>query len=136
MKKTKSKLKKELDNWFSLYIRLREANEYGYVQCTTCPTVRFYKDGMQNGHFQSRKHMATRFHEVNCSTQCIKCNMFSQGEQYKFGLAIDSKHGEGTAVELEFLSRTTFKISRPEYEEKITYYKDLVNNLKEEKGLD
>ena len=62
--------------------------------------------------------------------------MFSQGEQYKFGLAIDSKHGEGTAVELEYLARTTFKISRAEYEEKITYYKDLVNNLKAEKGLD
>jgi hypothetical protein len=32
---TVSKLKKELDKWFSLYIRLREVTEYGMVQCYT-----------------------------------------------------------------------------------------------------
>ena len=35
MKKTISKLKKELDTWFSLYIRLKYSNEYGMVQCYT-----------------------------------------------------------------------------------------------------
>jgi hypothetical protein len=30
---TVSKLKKELDKWFSLYIRLREATDEGLVQC-------------------------------------------------------------------------------------------------------
>jgi len=136
MKKTISKLKKELDKWFSLFIRIKESNEYGYVQCITCSVVRFYKDGMQNGHFQSRRFMATRFNEENCSTQCIKCNMYSQGEQYKFGLAIDAKYGEGTAEELEFLARTIHKVSRVEYEEQISYYKNLVENLKEEKGIE
>ena len=135
MKKTISKLKKELDTIFSVYIRLREANEYGYCQCHTCGVVRHYKDGMQNGHFQSRKHLSTRFDEENCQVQCVKCNMFSQGEQFKFGLNLDSKYGEGKAVELEFLARRIFKISRVEYEEKISYYKDLVENLKEEKGI-
>jgi hypothetical protein len=137
MKKTISKLKKELDTIFSVYIRLREANEYGMCQCFTCGVVRHYKDGMQNGHFQSRKHMATRFSEDgNCEVQCVGCNIFRSGEQYLFSLRLDEKYGEGRAEELEFLARTTFKISRAEYEEKITYYKDLVNNLKEEKGLD
>ncbi|RUA15245.1 MAG: recombinase, partial [Flavobacteriia bacterium] len=90
-------MKKELDKWFSLFIRLREANEYGMVQCFTCGKVAHYKDGMQNGHFQSRKHMSTRFDEENCQVQCIKCNMFSQGEQFKFGIHLDAKYGEGTA---------------------------------------
>tara|TARA_R110000744_G_scaffold139227_1_gene250231 strand:- start:379 stop:789 length:411 start_codon:yes stop_codon:yes gene_type:complete len=136
MKKTISKLKKDLDKWFSLFIRLRNANEYGMIQCFTCGVVRGYKDGMQNGHFQSRKHLATRFHEDNCQVQCIKCNMFSQGEQYKFGLKLDSKHGEGTAEELEFLARTTLKISRVEYEEKISYYKMLVYKFKSENNIE
>ena len=61
--------------------------------------------------------------------------MYSQGEQYKFGLAIDAKYGEGTAEELEYLARTIHKISRVEYEEQISYYKNLVENLKEEKGI-
>lgn len=135
MKKTISKLKKELDKWFSLYIRLREANEYGMVQCFTCGIVRGYKDGMQNGHFQSRKHMATRFDEENCQNQCIKCNIFDSGQQYLFSIRLDEKYGEGRAEELEQLARTTLKISRVEYEEKISYYKNLVKNLKEEKQI-
>ena len=137
MKKTVSKLKKELDKWFSLYIRLREANEYGYCQCFTCGVVRHYKDGMQNGHFQSRKHLSTRFSEDgNCEVQCVSCNIFGSGQQWKFGMNLDAKYGEGRAVELEFLARTTLKISRAEYEEKISYYKNLVSNLKEEKGIE
>ena len=136
MKKTVSKLKKELDTIFSIYIRLRSANEYGMVQCFTCGVVRHYKDGMQNGHFQSRKHMATRFDEENCQNQCVKCNMFSQGEQFKFGLNLDAKYGEGTAEELEHLARTTLKISRVEYEQQIRYYKLIVENLKEKKGIE
>ena len=135
MKKTISKLKKELDKWFSLYIRLRDANEYGYTQCFTCGIVRGYKDGMQNGHFQSRKHLATRFHENNCQVQCVKCNMYSQGEQFKFGINLDAKYGEGTAEELEFLAKTTMKFSRADYECEISYYKNLVENLKEEKEI-
>jgi hypothetical protein len=137
MKKTISKLKKELDTIFSVYIRLREANEYGYCQCFTCGVVRHYKDGMQNGHFQSRKHLSTRFSEDgNCEVQCVSCNIFGSGQQYKFGMNLDAKYGEGRAVELEFLARTTLKISRAEYEEKISYYKNLVSNLKEEKGIE
>ena len=47
-----------------------------------------------------------------------------------------SKYGEGRAEELEQLARTTLKISRVEYEEKISYYKKLVENLKEEKKIE
>ena len=136
MKKTISKLKKELDTIFSVFIRLREANEYGMVQCFTCGVVRGYKDGMQNGHFQSRKHMATRFDTENCQVQCLKCNIFDSGQQYLFSLRLDEKYGEGTAEELEYLARTIHKVSRVEYEEQISYYKNLVENLKEEKGIE
>ena len=135
--KTISKLKKELDKWFSLYIRLRDATLEGMVQCFTCGKVAHYKKGgMQNGHFQSRSHLATRFCEVNCQPQCVGCNMFKQGEQYKFALALDSKYGLGTAEEMQFKARQIQKFSRVDYEEKISYYKSLVKNLKKEKGIE
>ena len=130
-----SKLKKELDKWFSLYIRLRDS-ENGLIQCFTCGTVKNYKSGMQNGHFQSRSHLATRFCEINCQPQCVGCNMFKQGEQYKFALALDAKYGEGTAEELQYKARQTIKLSRIDYEEKISYYKSAVENLKKEKGIE
>ena len=135
--KTISKLKKELDKWFSLFIRLRDATDEGLVQCFTCGKVGHYKSGgMQNGHFQSRRFMATRFSEDgNCEVQCVACNMFRGGEQYKFAINLDAKYGEGKAEELEFLSRTIMKVSRIDYEEKISYYKDLVEKLRKEKGI-
>ena len=51
-------------------------------------------------------------------------------------LNLDGKYGEGTAEELQYLARTTLKISRVEYEEKISYYKSLVDKLKKEKGIE
>ena len=131
MKKTISKLKKDLDKWFSLFIRLREAKN-GQVQCFTCGKVAGYKQGMQCGHFQSRGHLSTRFDEYNCQVQCVGCNMFKQGEQFKFALALDSKYGEGTAEELQYKARQIYKISRVEYEYRISYYKKAVNKLLED----
>tara|TARA_R110000824_G_scaffold11555_1_gene50523 strand:+ start:77 stop:481 length:405 start_codon:yes stop_codon:yes gene_type:complete len=133
--KTISKLKKELDTIFSIYIRIRESEE-GLVQCFTCNKVSHYKSGMQNGHFQSRKHLATRWDEENCQVQCVGCNMFKAGEQYKFAINLDAKYGEGKAEELQFLARTIMKVSRIDYEEKIGYYKGLVEKLKREKGIE
>ena len=135
--KSISKLKKELDKIFSIYIRLREATDNGLCQCFTCGKVAHYKQGgMQCGHFQSRRFLATRFDEQNCQVQCQKCNIWSQGEQYKFGLHIDGKYGEGTAEELQYKARQTVKLSRVDYEEEISYYKEAVNKLKKAKGIE
>ena len=136
MVKTISKLKKELDKWFSLFIRLRDATPEGLCQCFTCGKVSHYKTGMQNGHFQSRKHLTTRWDLKNCQVQCVGCNMFKAGEQYKFSISLDAKYGEGTSEELEFLARQTWKITRTEYEDFVFYYKSIVEKLKKEKGIE
>ena len=135
MKKTVSKLKKELDSWFSKYIRLREATDMGVAQCFTCGKIDHYKK-LQNGHFQSRRHHNTRWDEKNCQVQCVKCNMFEQGMQWQFGLKLDAKYGLGTAEELEFMSKVNVKMMRIDYVEKISYYKELVNKIKKEKSIE
>ena len=138
MQKSISKLKKELDKWFSLFIRLRDATDEGLCQCFTCGKVGHYKTGgMQNGHFQSRRFMATRYSEDgNCEVQCSGCNIFRFGEQYKFALALDAKYGAGTAEELEFLSRMVVKFTRVDYEDNIRYYKSAVEKIKKDKGIE
>ena len=133
--KTISKLKKELDRWFSLYIRLRDANEYGMVQCFTSGRVYHYKS-IHAGHFMSRKRLATRWCEWNVQPQSPADNLFGQGQQYRFGLNLDAKYGDGAAEELQIKSMQTFKMTRVDYEEKITYYKLLVNKLKKEKEIE
>ena len=130
-----SKLKKELDKWFSLFIRLRFATKEGLCQCVTCGKVGHYKK-MQCGHFQSRRHHATRWNEKNCAVQCIGCNCFQQGQQYRFSIYLDGRYGEGTAKDLEYLAKQITKITRSDYEENISYYKDLVKKIKKEKGIE
>lgn len=134
--KSISKLKKELDNWFSLYIRLRDATDEGLVECFTCGKVAHYKKGMQNGHFQSRRHLATRFDETNCQTQCVGCNMFKAGEQFKFHINLNAKYGEDTSINLQHKAMQSVKITRVDYEEKISYYKELVKKIKKEKEIE
>ena len=133
--KSISKLKKELDKWFSLYIRIKNATDEGMVQCVTSGRTYHYKK-IHAGHFMSRRHLATRWCELNVAPQSAADNLFGQGEQYKFGLALDQKYGEGTAEELQFKARQTIKMTRSDYEEKISYYKSAVENLKKEKGIE
>ena len=133
--KSISKLKKELDKWFSLYIRLRDATNEGMVQCFTSNRVYHYKQ-IHAGHFISRRCLSTRWCEINVQPQSAADNLFGQGEQFKFGLNLDAKYGEGTAEELQYKAKTIQKFSKVDYEEKISYYKELVKNLKIEKGIE
>jgi len=133
--KSISKLKKELDKWFSLYIRLRYTTDEGLAQCYTCGKVDHYKK-LQCGHFMSRRFHSTRWSELNCQVQCVKCNMYGQGEQFKFGLNLDAQYGLGTAEELQYEARKIVKYTRVDYTEQIVYYKSLVENLKKEKLIE
>jgi len=128
MPSTISKLKKKLDVLFSQYIRRRNADHLGRVKCFTCGVEKHWKE-QQAGHFQSRSHHSTRWDEVNVQVQCVKCNMFRQGEQYKFGLYLDDRFGDGTAEELENRAKTIVKLNRVDYEEAIERYKQKINEL-------
>ena len=128
MATTISKLKKKLDSLFSQYTRLRNVDHLGRVKCFTCGVEKHWKE-QQAGHFQSRSHHSTRWDEVNVQVQCVKCNMFRQGEQYKFGMYLDQKYGEGTAEELEIRSKTIVKLNRTDYEEAIKRYKQKIKEL-------
>ena len=133
--KTISKLKKDLDKWFSLYIRLRDADDLGFVKCFTSGRYYHYKS-LHAGHFMSRKHLSTRYCEYNVQPQSIKDNLFGQGCQFQFGKNLDAQYGEGTAEDLQIKSKQIEKFSRADYEEKISYYKSAVENLKKEKGIE
>ena len=127
-KKTRSQLVKELDKVFSEYIRKRDIMLCGNSKCFTCGKVDDWRN-LQCGHFQSRKHYATRWDEQNCQVQCAGCNIFRSGEQFKFGVNLDKKYGQGTAETLERMARFTIKFSNVELAEKIEYYKQLIKEI-------
>ena len=124
-KLTRSKLVKKLDNIFSQYIRLSNSKN-GNCTCITCGKVGDWKNGgMQAGHFMSRKHYSTRWDERNVKPQCVGCNMFKAGEQYKFSLY----NGQQLSEELLQKSRETVKFADVDLLEMIDYYSNKVKLL-------
>ena len=79
---------------------------------------------MQNGHFHSRKHTSTRWNEKNCKPQCVACNMFRQGEQFKFGNKLIAEYGQDAIDGIIQLSKTSVKYSREDLKELIEEYKE------------
>lgn len=124
--KTVAKLKKEADKAWSEYIRGRDSDSNGMVICITCPTTLPWKQ-MQCGHFVSRRVSSLRFDEQNTNAQCVGCNMFHSGEQYKYGLALDEKYGDGTAAQLHSRRFETHSFTREELEGIIKYAKDFTS---------
>jgi len=122
------------DDWFSKYIRLRDANSDGWCVCCTCGKWIHWKE-ITCGHFQKRGRPGTRFNEQNCAAQCRACNSYKDGEQYKHGRYIDTKYGEGTADKLVSLAWAHGTIHK--HDEKIiaAFYRAKAREIAKQKGL-
>jgi len=126
-KPSRSKLVKKLDAVFSQYIRLKNSVD-GYATCFTCGKKDHWKK-LQNGHFQSRKHYATRWDEQNCQVQCAGCNVFRYGEQFLFAKYLDERFYAGLSDELYFKAKQIVKFTNTEIEDMIIKYKNLINSI-------
>ncbi len=122
---TRKGLIKKLDKVFSEYIRQRTANKNGYVSCVTCGKTDHWKN-MDAGHFISRKHLSTRWHDQNVQVQCKSCNVFRYGEQYKFSLWL----GSDTSRALYDLSKKTLKLDNYDLQDLIKIYEERCAEIK------
>ena len=120
-----SKLKKQLDKIFSLYIRTKYSKN-GLVKCYTCSVTKPIKE-IQNGHWIPRNVLGSRFSEENCRPQCVGCNMFNKGRPDVFAVNLMN---EGVDIkELQKLRYKVFKVSSLWYEEKINEYTRKLKDL-------
>lgn len=132
---SKPKLIKELDVWFSRYIRLKYSDSRGYCRCISCGKVYFWKE-IQNGHYMSRRYMSTRFSEDNCRPQGVECNIFNQGAIQMYRRALIKEIGEQRVDLIEVRARQENKNwSLFELKQLIEYYKKEVEKLLDEKNL-
>lgn len=129
-----SKLQKELDKYFSYFIRLRDSDSNGMCKCFTCSKVAHWKE-LHCGHYISRRHLSTRWEEKNCNAQCPGCNLFNQGAGDQFALGLIRVYGSDILEFLNIKKNNKMKLGRFEYEILIQEYKDKVDKLKKEKGL-
>ena len=120
---TVSKLKKELDAIFSLYIRHRDK-----FTCFTCGRVGDRKSS-QNGHYIPRQYNSTRYDERNNNCQCFACNMFYGGQPDIYTLRLQEKYGEGIIKELNSLRQQIKQWSPNELEELIIIYKQKLEEV-------
>ena len=136
-KPTMKSAEKLADKWFSIYIRLRDSDFRGNVKCITCSSSDYYKGPNMNcGHFQSRSHKYTRWHDRNANGQCVGCNKWKSGDQYNHGRMIDLKFGKGTAEEMVALARATIKRTVAEVKEIADKYKKLAEVEAAKRGIE
>ena len=111
-RKSISKLKKKADKVFSLWIRARDK------RCVSCGS----EQNLQNGHYISRSHNATRYNEKNNNCQCLTCNIFKKGNYPAYTLYLMRKYGNGIIKELEKIGRETKQFTPAELERIIKKY--------------
>ena len=126
----RSTLVKKLDKVFSTWIRSKDADHDGSVDCYTCGVTKNWKYEIDAGHFMGRGKYATRWNPQNVKPQCKKCNGFRSGEQFLFSKHLDLEYGEGTADWLVFESNQTARFTNDELLEKIKHFTELVKSLK------
>lgn len=123
-----SKLRKEADKVFSIWIRERDE----WV-CFTCGTrVEDLGDWKQRrlmhaGHYVSRTCLALRYEEKNVHAQCWQCNIAKKGNYPVYAIKMIDKYGEQFLRELDRIYRGSkavpFKYGREFYENIIKKYK-------------
>lgn len=108
-KKPLGKLKLKLDLAFGAMVMQRDSGRL----CISCGKV----PATQAGHFMRRGLQATRWHPTNVQGQCFRCNCVESGNQLEYAEALDAYFGEGTAMKLRRLSKTSWKPSREALEQ-------------------
>jgi len=127
--KSLPKLKADCQKIFNEFIRLRDAG----LPCITCLEYKV----LQAGHYYpTGGYDGLRFDELNVNGECSHDNCFNEAHLILYGEHLREKIGEENFLILKYRAehykKHGYKWSRTELEEKIAYYKDKVNQLKQE----
>jgi hypothetical protein len=112
--------KAKLDRVFSIWIRKRDTKG-GIGFCISCGKPTTFEKG-DCGHYINRKHMATRYDEMNCNLQCIKCNRFDEGNIQGYRKGLIKKYGLEAVELLELRKFNTAHYNDLIYKELIKKY--------------
>lgn len=134
-KKSLATLKKELQEVFNKYIRMRDTkHDKGtpYFICISCNQPKGL-DQMNAGHFWSvGGHEAVRYDEDNVHGQCIHCNNFANGGDVTraYEMRLLNKIGEKRFDDLAMRRFNKSKMMAFEVELLIGQYKEKIEKLK------
>jgi len=141
MKKTN--LKEKLWKLFSEFIRLRDADNRGYVSCISCGKVSHWKDSQAGHYIPKNSGMFFYFNEDDCHAQCYGCNVPKSGNLIYYRKRLIEKIGLNEVEKLEYQGEigelrdslnSTCKHTDEQYNDLINVYKDKINELKKSKS--
>lgn len=127
-RETISSLKKKAWKLMSEFIRRRDADWKGEVQCVTCGLVKHWKQ-LQAGHFIPGRRNSILFDERNIHAQCYGCNVMKQGNTVKYFRFMQRTYGDTVIEELEHLNTIDKQFQPKELEELIQDLKQKINEL-------
>jgi len=133
-KETFSFWRTEADKWFSLFVRLNEADDQGTVHCFICGSRHWYKD-VDNAHFINRDQMSTRYDEINCHAVCQSCNRYDSDHAENYSKAMWAKYHRIEVISLMNRKQSLMKFTRAELQDIAENYKNKFQDLKREKKL-
>lgn len=116
-----------LDRIFSQYIRRRDCG-FAYGYCISCGRVIYYNK-CDAGHYINRRHMATRYDEMNVNAQCIQCNRFTEGNIQGYRRGLIEKVGEKNVEMLEIKRFNSCKLTDAELDMLIDLFRKKLETL-------
>ena len=126
--KSEKSIKAELDRVFSLFIRQRDADENGNITCISSGKIIPWKKS-DCGHYINRKHMSTRYDEINCNAQSRSDNRFDEGNMSGYRQGLIKKYGLKEVEELEIRKFNTSNLGKAEMKILIGIYKNKIDLL-------
>jgi hypothetical protein len=117
----RSSLIHDLDFTFSRYIRIREANTNGIVECYTCGKSDHWTK-MQCGHYIKRADTLLRWDSRNARTQCESCNCYKHGNIDEYTNRLNEEQ-PGLPEQLREESREVNKYGREELKQLLIDYR-------------
>jgi hypothetical protein len=128
-------LYKKAKTEFQKYVRMRDADDNGWVRCCTCNTAHRWND-CDGGHFiPANATASTTYDERNCHAQCSRCNHFKSGNLIEYTLFMQSKYGNDVVHELREKSKEIKKYKTFDYKEMIAQYKKQQKEMEKIKCL-
>jgi len=130
----KVRLKKRAWELCSKYIRLRDADEFGIIDCITCSKRVHWKEA-QASHLVGGRSNSILFDERGLYASCMPCNIFLHGNILSYVKFMQKQHGHKKANQITDdlirLSKQAKQFSLNDLQELIESYKMRILELEQ-----
>lgn len=125
------------DSVFSLFIKLRDTDEHGNGTCISTGKPIFFRltdegyvsSNCDNGHYNRRDIISTRWDEINCNAQLMLNNRFSEDQHEQYAEGLSKKYSEKEVEVLLLKKQIDANLHTFEINEKYEHYKALIKKM-------